>query len=78
MCNMVTDWKHAILLHGTRSDKPDDDPSSSRWCSMMAEALMGSLGRVLARAMWGEDDPLATPGRGPTLLLVLPGKAAPT
>ena len=76
-------YGHTVLQeqYSKERGKPDDDPSSSCWCSMMADARMGSLGRVLAWVIpprpWGEEEPRAAPGL-PTVLPVLPGKAALT
>ena len=56
---------------------PEEDGSSSRWCSTMVEARMGSLGRVVACGIpivRGEEEPR---GAGlPVMGLVLPGNAA--
>ena len=76
-------YGHTVLQkqYSKETGKPDEDPSSSCWCSMMADARMGSLGRVLAWVIppspWGEEEPRAAPGL-PTVLPVLPGKAALT
>ena len=68
-----------ISMTQTRMHTPDEDGSSSRWCSTMVEARMGSRGRVVACVIpmvRGEEEPR---GAGlPVTGLVLPGKAALT